>query len=234
MNEIFEDYLGYVWGEAKQATFKFKQFTYNYRRYLPRSKKVSLLDVGPGRGEMLSMMKRWGYRDALGVDISPTIVKFCRSLGLNCLEVKDTISWLRHHKGKFAFISALDVVEHFPKEQVIPLLKALRLALAPGGSLLIQIPNMQSVNSNIPRYDDFTHEVGFTEASLGQVLRAAGFKKFFVNGFEELVLGGFKEKIVKILRSINWRQVRLFRVINGDANCQILHHVFYAVAKRED
>jgi len=233
MKEIFDGYLEYTFVEAKQATFKFKQFTYNYRRYLPRSKKVSLLDVGPGRGEMLTLMKRWGYRDSMGVDISPSIAKFCRSLGLNCLLVKDTISWLRHHKGKFAFISALDVVEHLPKSQIIPLLHALRAALAPGGTLLIQIPNMQAVDSPIQRYHDFTHEVGFTEASLAQVLRAAGFKKFTIAGFEELVLGGFKEKVVKILRFINWCRVRFFRVINGNVSCQILHTVFYAVAKRE-
>jgi len=232
MKEIFDRYLEYTFGEAKQAHFKFKQFAYNYRRFLPKIKKVALLDVGPGRGEMLTLMRRWGYRDSIGVDISPSIVKFCRAQGLNCLLVKDTISWLSHHKGKFAFISALDVVEHLPKSQTIPLLQALRAALAPGGTLLIQMPNMQAVDSPIHRYHDFTHEVGFTEASLAQVLRAAGFEKFAFGGFEELVLGGFKEKIVKALRFINWRKVRFFRVINGNVNCRILNPVFYAVAKR--
>ena len=39
---------------------------------------------------MLQCFKNWGYQNYLGVDLSPSTVKFCQGLGLRCQVVEDT------------------------------------------------------------------------------------------------------------------------------------------------
>jgi hypothetical protein len=48
-------------------------------------------------------------------------------------------------------------------------------ALQPGGKLIITTGNMACFTGLFSRYMDFTHETGFTETSLKQVLMLAGF-----------------------------------------------------------
>ncbi|CAG0933549.1 hypothetical protein RHDC3_02613 [Rhodocyclaceae bacterium] len=234
MKEFFDDYVQTVFGENAQAAFKFRQFERNYRRFFPARTDAPLLDIGIGRGEMLSSMKNWGYADYRGIDISPSTIAFCSSLGLPCERVEDTAAWLREHPGSFDMITLLDVLEHVPKAGTIPFLTALRGALAPGGTLIVQVPNMQAPDSQLHRYNDFTHEAGFTENSLRQVLLTAGFSAVSLHGFEDSVAQTLREKVRLMLRPLYWRLVRLTRKLNGNLSPAILHPVFYAVAASGD
>lgn len=234
MKEFFDDYVSTVFGDNIQAAFKFRQFERNYRRYFPPGTGASLLDVGIGRGEMLSCMKSWGYTDLRGIDISSSTVAFCTSLGLPCERVDDTAVWLGQQRDSFALITLLDVLEHLPRGETIPFLTALRDALAPDGVLIVQVPNMQAPHSQLHRYNDFTHEVGFTENSLRQVLLTAGFSGITMHGFEDSVAQTLREKVRLALRPLYWRLVRLTRKLNGNLDPAILHPVFYAVATKAD
>jgi 2-polyprenyl-3-methyl-5-hydroxy-6-metoxy-1,4-benzoquinol methylase len=231
MKDIFDNYMENAFGERKQADFKIREFEYNYKKFSPQSKDVPVLDIGIGRGEMLSCMQRWGHTNYLGIDISPSTVEFCKSLGLNCIEVSDTAAWLDKNKDRFGLITLLDVLEHFPKSEVIGLLRTLKDALRPDGILIIQVPNLQAPDGQLHRYNDFTHEIGFIEHSLGQVLLAAGFKTFDFHGFESLSFGKMIT-IRKAVRYIYWACVRFARMINCNINPRILHPVFYAVIKK--
>ena len=64
-----------------QATQKFEQFRFNYLKHFPQPAAASrVLDIGIGRGEMLTCMKDWGFAYR-GVDISPsTAATYCRSI----------------------------------------------------------------------------------------------------------------------------------------------------------
>jgi hypothetical protein len=62
------------------------------------------------------------------------------------------------------------VLEHIPKQEVIPLLERIKHALKPGGLVLVDVPNMDWLFAQHERYMDFTHEVGFTLESLRQVM----------------------------------------------------------------
>lgn len=232
MQEIWDNYVDHSLGERKQAEFKFKQFEYNYKKYFPRDKSAQILDVGIGRGEMLSCIKDWGYTSYKGVDISLSAIEFCRSLGLNCERLDNVTGWLKEHKDKFSFITLLDVLEHIKKEETIPYLKALRESLKEDGVLLIQVPNLQAPDGQLTRYHDFTHEVGYVEHSLKQVLMAAGFEDIKFFGFEQFVFGGWKEGVKKIFRMVYWKYTQLVRTIIGHLKLQILHPVFYAVVRK--
>ncbi len=233
MKEVFDKYIEISFGEKKQADFKFEQFSLNYRRYFPENKNAVLLDVGIGRGEMLSCMKKWGYVNHLGIDISPSTVNFCRSIKLNCELVGDTIAWVAHKKETFELITLLDVLEHIKKENTIPFLKAVYDSLKDEGILIVQVPNLQAPDGQLHRYNDITHEVGYIENSLRQVLLAAGFNKIEFYGFEDILGKTIKDRVRSFLRSIYWLSIRFVRKVNGNLNPRILYPVFFAVASKK-
>lgn len=230
MKDIFEKYVEQSFGETKQAVFKFRQFEYNYRKYFPSDAYgARLLDVGIGRGEMLACMRDWGYKNYFGIDISPSTINFCRSLGLPCELIEDTRGYLLKHSASFDVITLLDVLEHIPKKEIVQFLISLRLALKPGGILIVQVPNLQAPDGHLHRYNDITHEIGFVEHSFSQVLLAAGFTNFSFVAFEDFVFGTPFEKLKKTLRALHWAIVRLFRRVDGNLNPKILSPVFSAV-----
>ncbi len=232
MQQIFDDYVRTTFGEAVQAKPKFAQFAYNYKNYFPTSKDVPVLDIGVGRGEMLSSMKEWGYTKYFGIDISPSTVAFCKMLNLSCELVPDTIEWLRNHQNSFGVITLLDVLEHIPKANTVSFLEALKGALAPGGVLIIQTPNLQAPDGYLHRYNDFTHEVGFTEQSLKQVLTTAGLNDVSFFGFEILVKNSPLMLVARAVRYVYWQWVTLRRMLNTNLYPRVLNPVFYAVVRK--
>ncbi|MCF6177769.1 MAG: class I SAM-dependent methyltransferase [Geopsychrobacter sp.] len=234
MKEIFQDYVRNAFDGEVQAQHKFKQFGLNYQSYFPSNKDAQLLDVGIGRGEMLSCMQSWGYQNYHGIDISPSTVKFCSEIGLNCQLVEDSADYLFENENSFDVVTVIDVLEHIKKENVIFFLKALKSSLKLGGVAIIQLPNLQAPDGQLHRYNDITHEVGYIEHSLAQVLMVAGFDDFFFKGFEEFVLGTLRERVKKTFRWLHWLFVRFCREVDGNINPKILHPVFCAVVKKND
>lgn len=230
--EIFDTYIDNAFGKAEQAQFKFKQFEINYRRFFPASAEALCLDIGIGRGEMLSCMSRWGFKSSQGVDISPSTVKFCQSIGLNCELTSDTTEWLNQHPASFDLITLLDVLEHVPKEHTISFCKALKTSLRPGGTLIVQVPNLQAPDGQLHHFNDFTHVNGFIEHSLEQVLLTAGFENAIFHSFEEFYENTPKVFLKKFLRTLYLKWVRFTRAINGNINPNILSPVLFAVVKK--
>ncbi len=232
MQEIFNSYVENSFGEEKQAVFKFKQFEINYKKYFPTNKEAKVLDIGIGRGEMLSCYENWGYKNYLGVDISPSTVKFCKSIGLNCEYVEDSAQYLKDNQNTFELITLIDVLEHIPREYVVSFLKDVKNALTDNGIFIIQVPNLQAPDGQLHMYNDVTHMMGYIEHSLQQVLITAGFTKFHFQGFEEIISTSWKTPILKFLRSIYWKIVRFNRKINGNINPKILNPVFSVIVKK--
>jgi 2-polyprenyl-3-methyl-5-hydroxy-6-metoxy-1,4-benzoquinol methylase len=231
MKEIFDNYVETSFDGLEQAKFKFRQFEINYGSFFPKEKSSPVLDIGIGRGEMLTCMRDWGF-NYQGVDISPSTVRFCQSLNLKCQVVEDTAAWLLQNKETFALITCLDVLEHVPRDHTIEFLKAIRASLRDGGQVIIQVPNLQSPFGYLHHFNDFTHVSGFVEHSLAQVLLAAGFVEFKFRGFEEIFNSGFKHSVRKSIRYIFRKMVRFMRRVNGNPNPEILDPVMYVVARK--
>jgi len=232
MKEIYDSYMENAFDGNQQAIFKIKQFENNYKKHFPQNKGARVLDIGIGRGEMLTCMKQWGYSEYQGIDISPSTIQFCTSLGLSCELVDDSTYWLESHKNIFDVVTVLDVLEHFPKENVLSFLTAIRGAMKDDGILIIQVPNMQSPDSQLHRYNDITHEVGYVEHSLNQILRTAGFSKTEFRGFEEYVSEHWSKYYWKFIRSLYWKYIHFTRRVSGNLNPNILHPVLYVAASK--
>ncbi len=231
MKEIFDNYVETSFDGNQQATFKFEQFEKNYKKYFPSNLDSSVLDIGIGRGEMLTCMRDWGYAYQ-GVDISPSTVHFCKKLNLNCEVTENTTQWLNNNNEKFSLITCLDVLEHVPRDQTIGFLAALRASLKKDGVAIIQVPNLQSPYGYLHHFNDFTHVTGFVEHSLSQVLLAAGFKTYAIQGFEEVYPSTLKQRIRLMIRFFYRRTVRFFRMINNNPNPEVLDPVMFALVKK--
>ncbi len=233
MENIYNQYIENTFGEYCQADFKLIQFENNYRQFFPASKNARVLDIGVGRGEMLSCMQAWGYVNYQGIDISVSAVDYCKSIGLNCAHVADTVDWLNNNREKFELITILDVLEHIKRDDLLDFLSAIQRSLKAGGKLIVQVPNLQAPDPCLHRYYDITHESGFTEHSLHQVLMASGFRDYSFSGFEDSITRHPKEKIRFILRAVYWGYVRFTRKVTGNLNPSILHPILFAVAGKQ-
>ena len=231
MQEIFEDYINNSFDGHHQADFKLCQFDLNYKKYFNNSVTLKVLDIGVGRGEMLSCMMKWGH-DYHGIDISPSTVEFCKKLDLSCELTDDTEFWLKNHQNKFDIITCLDVLEHIPKERLIQFVEAIRNSLNKDGIAIFQVPNLQSPFGYLHHFNDITHISGFVEHSLKQVLLSTGFNKMSFYGFEEFFEKTPKIIVKKIFRFFYRKLIRFLRTINANPNPCILDPVFFVVAYR--
>ena len=144
-----------------------------YSHLLPKDKKTRILDIGCGQGHFLFYLLSEGFNNVTGVDISPEQVAFCKKYVTQNVFCSDYESWLKGEQ--YNVIVMNELLEHIPKPKIIPCLKQIYAALVGGGRVIIKVPNMRNPFNLAARYIDFTHEVGFTENSLYQVLTAAGF-----------------------------------------------------------
>ena len=187
----------------------------NYRDYvLPEYIKMRLpnksdvvVDFGCGYGQTAAAIKGLGYENVIGVDINPDALAVCQEKGLvvyNGLEdnYKSTLA------GRASLVIASHVIEHFPKDTVVQVLKSLKELLCEGGTLMVMVPNAQSNTGAYWAYEDFTHHSLFTTGSLYYVLRSAGFnqvdfidmdcfegQKFWVRSIRRIFMWIYKKNI---------------------------------------
>ena len=167
---------------------KKRQLLRTYAHLLPQRRDADLLEIGPGHGQWLEALRvDRGYSNAVAIDISEEVVDFCNGVlpGSTTL-VSDTVEFLIRRPGCFERIFVFHVLEHVPRGEQARLLAAILGSLKPGGLCLIEVPNMANAwIAAFLRYGDFTHETGFTELSMRQLLTSCGFAD--VRCFEERV-----------------------------------------------
>lgn len=136
------------------------------------SNSGQILEIGCNRGYLLKILNDHGYVNLTGIDLSPSDLEYAAKLNTGAkLKCEDAFAHLGDHHEFYSLIIIKAVLEHIPKTQVAELIAAMKKSLVPGGTLLIDVPNMDWLFATHERYMDFTHEVGFTKESLGQLLR---------------------------------------------------------------
>jgi 2-polyprenyl-3-methyl-5-hydroxy-6-metoxy-1,4-benzoquinol methylase len=187
---VFDNYLterlNYDDLDSRRSAKK-KWLNENYLQILPSSKKSSILEIGPGYGEFIEWLALdLGYSNVTAVDISSEVVDFCNQIvpGKTTL-AEDTTQFMSSQvvqDNEFDLVCMFQVLEHIPKTDAIELLNGIRQSLSSKGRLVIEVPNMANPLLGLSmRYDDFTHEVGFTAASLEHLLRTCGFSRISIH-----------------------------------------------------
>ncbi len=203
-----------------------------FGRFLPKDRAAQILDIGCGYGGFLLFLAREGYTQATGIDVSSEQLELARSLGVQNVQCAELMEFLPKHPAAFDVIVALDVVEHFPKEHILPLLDSIHLALRPGGVLIVQSPNGDGPFAGRYRYSDFSHTLAFTPESVLQVLSASGFEQVRIYPVEPVIHGP-----MSFVRFLIWKGIRTslqfyLAVETGSPRGHVLTQNLVAVGKK--
>ncbi len=146
------------------------------RSYLPLLKGLPgpVLDVGCGRGELLRLLAAEGIA-ALGVEINPISASACKADGLE-VEQGDGLTCLASRADRsLGAVVALQVVEHWTAEAIFAFLREARRVLAPGGILIAETINSDSLSALKAFFLDPSHVRPVPPDALRFLAEAAGF-----------------------------------------------------------
>jgi O-antigen chain-terminating methyltransferase len=116
-----------------------------YRPWLDDLPAGQVADLGCGRGEWLRLLHGWGL-DALGVDSNTLNVANLEAQGHRAV-CADALAWLRRQPAQsLAAITAFHLAEHLPFAALLELVDQARRVLLPGGRLIIETPNPESLD----------------------------------------------------------------------------------------
>lgn len=141
---------------------------------------LRIVDLGCGRGEWLEVLRDEGL-PAIGVDNNEAQAEAAQHLGLN-VEIDDAIAWLsRQNDRSFDFISAFHLIEHLEFPVLAHLLKEALRVLKPGGGLLLETPNPESLIVGAYKFwFDPTHIRPYPSELIAQLLETLTFKEIDV------------------------------------------------------
>ena len=137
-------------------------------------------DLGCGRGEFLQLLAAAGI-PAFGCDANPMMVERAREKEL-AVDRADLFTWLSGQvDASLGGVTAYQVVEHLPPAKVFDLVELASAKLAPGGRILLETINPESVYAMRWFWMDLSHVRPLPAPSLAQLLSASGFRDVSVD-----------------------------------------------------
>ena len=145
------------------------------RHFQPSSVAGRIVDIGCGRGEMLSLLAEAGH-EVMGVDTDPDMVEACNARGLPAV-VDDGSHFLsRIDDDTLKGIFCAQVVEHLITPELERLIVLSREKLQPGGILVVETINPRSSYAlGNHFYADTSHVRPVHPETLRYICEQAGF-----------------------------------------------------------
>jgi SAM-dependent methyltransferase len=177
---LYADFADRFRGSAEQVTAKLRGYLPDVRQLLgdaePGQDGTSVLDIGCGRGEWLTLLKSVGV-SATGVDSHPAFVEAGRARGLDMV-LGDGIEHLATRPANsLDLVTAFHVIEHLDVETLLGLIEAAHDALRVGGCLLMETPNPHNLQmAACDFYNDPTHRRPLPPALVEFLVSASGFE----------------------------------------------------------
>lgn len=140
------------------------------KRYCPAG--TAVYDIGCGNGYLLGWLLKEGY-NVSGCDVN---AKALEKAKLRCANVsRSFFNASTKLTTQFAGICLIDVFEHF--SEPVQILTALSKSLSPGGVVILEVPNANSIYSRILRsrwWFGLEHCFYFSHHSIKQLAKSAG------------------------------------------------------------
>jgi SAM-dependent methyltransferase len=99
--------------------------------------EAAILEIGCSGGPLMQRLRKQGYTDVTGIDVSTSAIELAKARGVPHVSVMDGAA-LEFNNARFDLVIASDVLEHIEDEG-----KALRewaRVLRPGGRLMVFVP----------------------------------------------------------------------------------------------
>jgi cyclopropane fatty-acyl-phospholipid synthase-like methyltransferase len=237
-HKIYDRYNTLMYGQktlndtAAAKTWS-KPYRHYLRKWLPKQKDASIVDLACGRGYLIWFLDSLGYSNVSGVDISEEQIAAAKKVTTKVLQ-SDLLEFLKGQENAFDFITAIDIAEHLTKEELLLFLELTHKALKSKGRIVIQTINAESPWGMSIRYGDFTHENAFTPDVLSKILTMIGFKNIEVREAGPVVYGP-----KSLIRKMAWLMIRwaltAYNLIErGDCGSRIFTRVFFVSAVKEE
>jgi SAM-dependent methyltransferase len=162
---------------AEEARFAARAYFKYLSRFIGSLPDLNgALDIGAGDGSFLEMLLNAGYRGLVGVEPSEAPIRAARP-EVRGLIRQGLFSRREFEKGSFSLITCFQTLEHL--DDPLDVCTASYDLLKPGGAFFTVAHNYRSVSAKLlgmksPIYD-IEHLQLFSQASLGHLLRRAGF-----------------------------------------------------------
>ena len=178
-------------------------YKHYYGNLLPSDLNSRILEIGCGQGAFLYYLASESYENIEGIDISPEQIKKAKKSGFKNVICGDALNFLTERHEAYDCVVAIDLIDHFPKQQAFELLKAIYHSLRPGGRVVMKALNADGPFAARLRYGDFTHEFALTGSSAQQIMRAAGFTEISISGTDPFV-----HSLPSLVRVIVWKLIK--------------------------
>lgn len=147
--------------------------------YLPDIDRLvgagGVVDIGPGRGEWLTLLREHGTA-CYGIDVNLACIAACQAKGLEVVHTEAAPHLLGLPTGSLDMVTAFHVIEHLDIDELLELIGAAHHALRPGGCLLVETPNPTNVvMAACDFYNDPTHRAPLPPDLTEYLVGAAGF-----------------------------------------------------------
>ena len=173
----FLEKVFFVGNGSQNKIFKFLLFPISYLlRGIECRLGYKILDYGCGSGDYLSKLKKYGL-NVFGYDFNSFALEIASRKGINVLP--DSFWNLPEYKNFFDVITLNHVFEHLPDP--IQTLSRLKKSLKPSGTLILGVPNMNSLGSkifskNFVGIDSPRHLFLYNLKSLRKICSGLGFR----------------------------------------------------------
>lgn len=214
----------------KHNTSKKEWFSSVITNTLPTDKKSPILEIGFGLGEGLTCLSALGYDNIDGIDNCKEMIDHCPNLkGVTIKEISNIFDYLEEHENHYDLIIMYHVLEHFQKNEIIPLINAIFESLCINGKLLIVTPNISSPIIGVQQqYSDFTHETAFSPNSILQISAMSKFQDCII---DNIWPPGFsiKRRLQRILQKAILYFISILFIPFRIDNNQVITHQIKAV-----
>jgi 2-polyprenyl-3-methyl-5-hydroxy-6-metoxy-1,4-benzoquinol methylase len=167
------DYSDYLARISSPDTFRRKcaWLKHNFGSLFSAGQRV--LEVGPGLGEFLHFVAERGVQGIDIIDRDRGVLERVKTqfpVRNAWVCSAESVGDLHDELGQYDRIFLLQVMEHIEPAYLQGFLRTLYAHVAPGGLIIITVPNGANPLSIVERYSDITHHNLFSENSLRELV----------------------------------------------------------------
>lgn len=135
------------------------QYDYEFERLTNSTPSMSVLEIGCGSGNFLRYLRQKGHSEIVGIDMDDQLADALSDINDVEIHLDDVANILKTTLQGRAFdrVVLFDVLEHIDLPVLRDLMTSLHNHIAPGGKVLIRVPNIESPWGLKMHFGSFDH-----------------------------------------------------------------------------